>query len=49
MNYSDRYLRQIASYSTVDVMLTDVAIRIPAQPEEPADAGISPTAPASAN
>jgi hypothetical protein len=25
MNYSDRYLRQIAGYSTVDVMLADVA------------------------
>ena len=28
MNYTDRYLRQIASYSTVDVMLADVANRI---------------------
>ena len=28
MNYSDRYLRQIASYSAVDVLLADVAIRI---------------------
>jgi hypothetical protein len=28
MNYSDRYLRQIASYSMIDVMLADVAIRI---------------------
>ena len=26
MNYSDRHLRQIANYSTVDVMLADVAI-----------------------
>jgi hypothetical protein len=34
MNYSDRYLRQIASYSTVDVMLTDVAIRIQLSPTD---------------
>jgi hypothetical protein len=34
MNYSDRHLRQIASYSTVDVMLADVAIRIQLSPTD---------------
>jgi hypothetical protein len=34
MNYSDRYLRQIASYSAVDVMLADVAIRIQLSPTD---------------
>ncbi|MGJ4953208.1 hypothetical protein [Bradyrhizobium sp. HKCCYLS20291] len=34
MNYSDRYLRQIASYSIIDVMLTDVAIRIQLSPTD---------------
>jgi hypothetical protein len=34
MNYSDRYLRQIASYSTVDVMLADVSIRIQLSPTD---------------
>lgn len=34
MNYSDRYLRQIASYSTVDVMLADVAIRVQLSPTD---------------
>jgi hypothetical protein len=34
LNYSDRYLRQIASYSTVDVMLADVAIRIQLSPTD---------------
>ncbi len=34
MNYSDRYLRQIASYSTVDVMLADVTIRIQLSPTD---------------
>jgi hypothetical protein len=34
MNYSDRYLRQIASYSTIDVMLADVAVRIQLSPTE---------------
>jgi hypothetical protein len=34
VNYSDRYLRQIASYSTVDVMLADVAIRIQLSPTD---------------
>jgi hypothetical protein len=34
MNYSDRYLRQIASYSTVDVMLADLAIRIQLSPTD---------------
>jgi Second Messenger Oligonucleotide or Dinucleotide Synthetase domain len=34
MYYSDRYLRQIASYSTVDVMLADVAVRIQLNPTD---------------
>ncbi|MGL9617922.1 nucleotidyltransferase [Bradyrhizobium sp. U531] len=34
MNYSDRHLRQIASYSTVDVMLADVAVRIQLSPTD---------------
>ena len=34
MNYSDRYLRQIANFSTVDVMLADVAIRIQLSPTD---------------
>lgn len=34
MNYSDRYLRQISNYSTVDVMLADVAIRIQLSPTD---------------
>ncbi len=34
MNYSDRYLRQIASYSTIDVMLADVAVRIQLTPTD---------------
>ncbi len=34
MNYSDRYLRQIASYSIVDMMLADVAIRIQLSPTD---------------
>lgn len=34
MNYSDRYLRQVATYSTVDVMLADVAIRIQLSPTD---------------
>ncbi len=34
MNYSDRYLRQIASYPMVDVMLADVAIRIQLSPTD---------------
>ena len=34
MNYSDRYLRQIASYSTIDMMLADVAIRIQLSPTD---------------
>lgn len=34
MNYSDRYLRQIASYSPIDVMLADVAIRIQLSPTD---------------
>ncbi|SRR5258706_1808049 len=34
MNYSDRYLRQIASFTPVDVMLADVAIRIQLSPTD---------------
>jgi hypothetical protein len=34
MNYSDRYLRQIASFAPVDVMLADVAIRIQLSPTD---------------
>lgn len=34
MNYSDRYLRQIASYPIVDVLLADVAIRIQLSPTD---------------
>lgn len=34
MNYSDRYFRQIANYSTIDVMLADVAIRIQLSPTD---------------
>jgi hypothetical protein len=34
MNYSDRHLRQIANYSTVDVMLADVAVRIQLSPTD---------------
>jgi hypothetical protein len=34
MNYSDRYLRQIANYSTIDVMLAEVAIRIQLSPTD---------------
>lgn len=34
MNYSDRYLRQIANYSPIDVMLADVAIRIQLRPTD---------------
>jgi hypothetical protein len=34
MNYSDRYLRQISNFSTVDVMLVDVAIRIQLSPTD---------------
>lgn len=34
MNYSDRYFRQIASYSTTDVMLADVAIRVQLSPTD---------------
>lgn len=34
MNYSDRYLRQIATYSIIDVLLADVAIRIRLSPTD---------------
>jgi hypothetical protein len=34
MNYSDRYLREIASYSVVDIMLADIAVRIQLTPTD---------------
>jgi hypothetical protein len=34
MNYTDRYLRETASYSALDVMLTDVAVRIQLSPTD---------------
>lgn len=34
MNYTDRYLREIATYSAIDVMLADVAIRIQLSPTD---------------
>jgi hypothetical protein len=34
MNYTDRYLREIASYSAIDVMLADVAVRIQLSPTD---------------
>jgi hypothetical protein len=34
MNYTDRYLREIANYSALDVMLADVAIRIQLSPTD---------------
>jgi hypothetical protein len=34
MNYTDRYLREIAGYSAIDVMLTDVAVRIQLSPTD---------------
>jgi hypothetical protein len=34
MNYTDRYLREIANYSAVDVMLADVAVRIQLSPTD---------------
>ena len=34
MNYTDRYLRDIASYSVIDVMLADVAVRIQLSPTD---------------
>lgn len=34
MNYSDRFLRETASYSVLDVMLADVAIRIQLTPTD---------------
>jgi len=34
MNYTDRYLREIANYSSLDVMLADVAIRIQLSPTD---------------
>jgi hypothetical protein len=34
MNYSDGYLREIASYSVLDVMLADIAVRIQLTPTD---------------
>ncbi|MDI3469903.1 MAG: hypothetical protein OJF62_001966 [Pseudolabrys sp.] len=34
MNYSDRFLRETASYSVLDVMLTDIAVRIQLTPTD---------------
>lgn len=34
MNYSDRFLRETASYSVLDVMLADIAVRIQLPPSE---------------
>jgi Second Messenger Oligonucleotide or Dinucleotide Synthetase domain len=34
MNYTDRYLREIAGYSAIDVMLADVAVRIQLSPTD---------------
>lgn len=34
MNYTDRFLREIASYSPLDVMLADVAVRIQLTPTD---------------
>ncbi len=34
MNYSDRFLRETATYSTLDVMLADIAVRIQLPPSD---------------
>jgi len=34
MNYTDRYLHEIANYSTLDVLLADVAVRIQLSPTD---------------
>ena len=34
MNYSDRFLREIANYSPLDVMLADIAVRIQLSPTD---------------
>jgi len=34
MNYSDRFLRETASYSVIDVMLADIAVRIQLTPTD---------------
>jgi hypothetical protein len=34
MNYTDRYLREIANYSAIEVMLADVAVRIQLSPTD---------------
>src|ERR1043166_3205472 len=34
MNYSDRFLRETASYSVLDVLLIDVAVRIQLTPSD---------------
>ena len=34
MNYSDRLLRETASYSVLDVLLADIAVRIQLSPSD---------------
>lgn len=34
MNYTDRFLREIANYSPLDVMLADIAVRIQLSPTD---------------
>ena len=34
MNYSDRFLRETASYSVLDIMLADIAVRIQLTPTD---------------
>jgi hypothetical protein len=34
MNYSDRFLRETASYSVLDILLADIAVRIQLSPTE---------------
>jgi hypothetical protein len=34
MNYSDRFLREIANYTPLDVMLADIAVRIQLSPTD---------------
>jgi hypothetical protein len=34
MNYTDRHLREIAGYSTIDVLLADVAVRVQLSPTD---------------
>jgi hypothetical protein len=34
MNYSDRFLRETASYSVLDILLADIAVRIQLSPTD---------------